>query len=438
MERVRYNDLLAWKKSKNRKPLILYGARQVGKSWLLDAFGKGEFKQVLHLNFDTEDGLAPIFGGNISPERIIAALSAYYKTEINPADTLLIFDEIQASQRAKDSLKYFNEKAPQYHIAAAGSFLGVASGKFPVGQVDELTLFPMSFAEFLEASGESRMLDILRSQDPALINALAERFTELLKTYMYVGGMPAAVKTYIETNDPQKVRTEQNAILNNYKNDFANHIPAKDLPKVRMIWDSIPYHLAKEKKKFVYKEIKTGGRAAEFENAMDWLVNTALVYRVDRTTSPKLPLSSYGEREHFKLYFLDVGLLGAKAMLDISTLMLPNNSVFTEFKGALTEQYALQELKANTALPVFYWGNDSGKAEVDFIMQYKNEIVPIEAKSAISTKSQSLSVYLEKYKSARAVRTSLKPFSKDGRTYAVPLYMIGEIERVLADGGSLL
>jgi predicted AAA+ superfamily ATPase len=311
----------------------------------------------------------------------------------------------------------------------------------------------MSFAEFLEASGESRMLDILRSQDPALINALAARFTELLKIYMYVGGMPAAVKAHIETNDPQKVRLEQNTILNNYKNDFANHIPAKDLPKVRMIWDSIPYHLAKEKKKFVYKEIKTGGRAAEFENAMDWLVNTALVYRVDRTTNPKLPLSSYGDpsaerasasegpppvREHFKLYFLDVGLLGAKAMLDISTLMLPNNSVFTEFKGALTEQYALQELKANTALPVFYWGNDSGKAEVNFIMQYKNEIVPIEAKSAISTKSQSLSVYLEKYKSARAIRASLKPFCKDGRTYAVPLYMIGEIERVLADGGSLL
>ena len=400
----------------------------------MDAFGKGEYKQTLHLNFDRDKKLASIFGDDISPEQIINGLSARFNIDINPSDTLLIFDEIQASQRAKDSLKYFNEDAPQYHIAAAGSFLGVASGKFPVGQVDGLTLFPLSFAEFLEAADESRMLDILRRLDPVLINALAPKFTELLKAYMYVGGMPSVVNTYLETHNLQSVRHAQELILSNYKADFADNIPAGDLPKVRMVWDSIPYHLAKEKKKFVYKEIKTGGRAAEFENAVNWLINTGLVYRIDRTTDPKIPLSSYGEREYFKLYMLDVGLLGAKAELDISAFHLPDNHVFTEFKGAMTEQYVLQELKAHTRSPVFYWGNDSGEAEVDFIMQYKSEIIPIEAKSAISTKAKSLAVYIKKYKPAHAIVSSLKPYETSGLIYSVPLYMAGEIESILAAG----
>jgi len=278
------------------------------------------------------------------------------------------------------------------------------------------------------------MLDIIRSRDSSLISSLEDKFEELLKTYMYVGGMPAAIKVYVETGNMRAVRRVQESILNNYKEDFANHVPTADMPKVRMLWDSIPYHLSKEKKKFVYKEVKSGGRAAEFENAMNWLVNTGLVYRIDRTTDPKIPLSSYGERAYFKLYMLDVGLLGAKALLDVSSLMLPDNPVFTEFKGSLTEQYTLQELKMATKSPILYWGNDSGTAEVDFIMQYKNEIIPIEAKSSISTKSQSLSVYMNKYKPFHAIRATLKPYSKDSLTYSVPLYMVGEIENILEKG----
>jgi predicted AAA+ superfamily ATPase len=431
MKRAIYKDLLEWKNSSSRKPLVLYGARQTGKTWLLREFGKNEYKNVVELNFDSNRELHQFFGDNLDGQKIIAGLSAYFRTGIKPAETLLIFDEIQECQRAKDSLKYFNENAGQYHIAAAGSFLGIAGGKFPVGQINRLDLYPMSFSEFMQAAGENQLLDVMQVRDFALVSALKDRFTELLKTYMYVGGMPEAVKTYAETRDSAAVRTVQETILSSYKDDFANHITPADIPKVRMLWDSIPVHLAKEKKKFMYKEIKKGGRAAEFENALNWLVNTGLVQKINRITDPRLPLSSYGEREHFKLYMLDVGLLAAKAPLDISTLMLPNNPVFTEFKGALTEQYVIQELRGNTKSPVFYWGSDSGKAEVDFIIQHKNEIVPIEVKSSINTKAQSLSVYIDKYHPVHAVRSSLKNYGKDGRISSIPLYMIGNIEELL-------
>jgi predicted AAA+ superfamily ATPase len=314
-----------------------------------------------------------------------------------------------------------------------------------VGQVNEMTLYPLSFNEFLEAAGQNLLAETMRMlnhtslkdfpDNTASISSSRDLLAGRLKEYLFIGGMPEAVKTFAESGDLAAVRSVQEIILNNYRNDFSKHISAVNIPKVYMLWDSIPVHLAKEKKKFIYKEVKTGGRASEFENAMNWLTNTGLVYRIDRITNPKIPLSSYGEREHFKLYMLNVGLLSAKAPLDISTFMLGDNPVFTEFKGALTEQFVLQEIKASINSSVFFWGNESGKAEIDFIMQFRNEIVPIEVKSAFNTKSQSLSVYLEKYKPKYAVRLSLKNSGKDGALFSVPLYLAGNIAGLL---GSLV
>jgi len=434
VNRAAYKDILEWKSSINCKPLVLYGARQVGKTWLLKEFGKKEFEVTLYINFDTDRKVHSFFKDDISPQFIIRSLENHFNEKIEPAKTLLIFDEIQECQRAKDALKYFNEDAPQYYIAAAGSFLGIASGKFPVGQVNELTLYPMTFNEFLEAAGRELLAQTLRETDtPALINASHELFTMMLRQYLFVGGMPEAVKTYAETENFAAVRGVQEAILNNYKNDFSKHINAANIPKVNMLFDSIPLHLAREKKKFIYKEVKTGGRASEFESAMNWLAGTGFVHKVDRTTDAKIPLSRYTEREYFKLYMLDTGLLAAKARLDISTFLTGDNMIFNEFKGALAEQFALQELKALTKFPVFYWGNASGKAEVDFIVQYKNEIIPIEVKSSVNTKSQSLSVYIEKYHPQNAIRVSLKNYGRNGKFLCVPLYLIGNIESVLGE-----
>ena len=426
LTRLLYSSLLKWKISDKRKPLVLYGARQVGKTWLLNEFGKNEYKQTVYLNFDTNRKIHGFFTDNISPEVIIKGLEGYLDNKIDPANTLLIFDEIQECQRAKDSLKYFNENAPQYHIAAAGSFLGIATGKFPVGQVNELTLYPMTFIEFLEATGRSLLAETLR-ENPNVTQSSASHdlLSEKLKEYLFTGGMPEAVKAFAETGDYREVRNVQEQILNNYRNDFSKHINTTNIPKVHMLWDSIPVHLAREKKKFIYKEIKSGARAAEFENAMHWLVNTGLVYKVDRVANPQIPLSRNAEREYFKLYMHDVGLLSAKAQLDISVVSMPGNDVFADFKGALTEQFVLQELKACGNLPVFYWVNDSGKAEVDFLLQYKNEIIPLEVKSSVNTKSQSLSVYREKYAPKYSARVSLKPYGEDKGLFSVPLYTVG-------------
>ena len=426
LNRLLYKELLEWKASNNRKPLILYGVRQVGKTWLLNEFGKNEFKQTVYLNFDTDRKIHKYFEDNISPTEIIKGLELYFDKKFDTANTLFIFDEIQECQRAKDSLKYFNEAAPQYHIAAAGSFLGIASGKFPVGQVNELTLYPLTFTEFLEATGYRMLAETMREKlEKAPIDISAGLLIEKLKEYLVVGGMPEAVKTFAESGDYRKTRNVQEQILNNYSNDFSKHINAVNIPKVHMLWDSIPAHLSREKKKFIYKEIKTGARAAEFENAMHWLVSTGLVHKVHRVSNPQIPLLRSANREYFKLYMNDVGLLSAKTQIDISTLMMPGNNLFADFKGALTEQYVLQELKAHGNLPIFYWVNDSGIAEVDFLLQYKNEIIPLEVKSSDNTKAQSLAVYREKFKPKHAARISLKPYGNDKGLISVPLYMAG-------------
>ena len=432
MKRTAYNELLAWKDSKNRRPLIVYGARQVGKTWLLKEFGENEYKTVIYLNFDKDPDLLKYFSGNISPKYIIAGLEDYSQKKIIPEETLIIFDEIQENQRAKDSLKYFNEDAPFYHIAAAGSFLGIAGGKFPVGQVDRITLYPMSFYEFLQATESSILLDNIKCLDRAVFKTISVTAKQKLKEYLYVGGMPSAVKTFIEAGNLHETRREQEKILSNYKEDFSKHIKGTDIPKVRMLWDSIPLHLAKEKKKFMYKEIKTGARAAAYENALDWLVNTGLVYKVDRTSEAKLPIAAYANREAFKVFMLDTGLLTAASKLDITTFYNSDPLIYKEFKGAITEQFVLQELKTLGDMPVYYWGRDEGKSEVDFIVQWRNEIVPIEVKSGIRTQSKSLEIYRELFSPAHAVRTTLKGFGISDCLYSIPLYMIASFADILA------
>ncbi|MDR3019803.1 MAG: ATP-binding protein [Treponema sp.] len=431
MKRYLLEDLKEWKNSNNRKPLILYGARQVGKTWLLKEFGHNEYKQVVYLNFDDDKKLKNYFEADLDTARIISALESHFVVKITPDNTLIIFDELQECQLAKDSLKYFNENAPQYHIVTAGSFLGVAAGKFPVGQVNSLTLYPMSFYEFLEAIGRDMLVESIKSFDRPLLESLAGLLSDMLKIYYYVGGMPSAVDCYVQSQNMAEVREVQNEILQNYKSDFSKHILPNDIPKVRMLWDSIPVHLAREKKKFIYSDIKTGGRASEFENAMDWLVNTGLVYKVHRTLTPKLPLARDQEREAFKLFMLDTGLLCAKTNVDLTIFYTADPAIFHDFHGAMTEQYVCQELKATCTNPLFYWGRDKGAAEVDFIMQYKNEIIPIEVKSERQTQSKSLKVYMEEYNPKIAVRTSLKNIGVNKNLHSVPLYMLGSLFDVL-------
>jgi predicted AAA+ superfamily ATPase len=424
MRRNIYNSLIDWKNSRNRKPLVLYGARQVGKTYILKEFGKNEYKNTLYLNFDKNRELHNYFANDISPHNIINSLKAIFKQEIN-AETLLIFDEIQECQRAKDSLKYFNEDAPEYNIAAAGSFLGIAGGKFPVGQVDKLTLYPMTFYEFLEATGNEILLENLQAANERANSGIHALATEKLKQYFYIGGMPEVVKAYAQAGDLLLARQIQEQILSSYKEDFLKHIKGVDIPKVRMLWDSIPAHLAKEKKKFVYKEIKQGGRAAEFENALDWLENTGLVYKILKTEEAKIPLVAYQERNSFKLYMLDTGLLAASAKLDVKTFFGKEHEIFKEFKGALAEQFVLQELKPKN-IPIYYWSSSTGKAEVDFVAQCEDKIIPVEVKSGESAKSKSLGVYIEKYNPQTAIRASLSNYEKRGNLFSVPLYAIGK------------
>ena len=430
MERFAYNDLIKWKNSSYRKPLLLEGARQVGKTWLMQEFAKNEYSNVLYLNFEKDQKVKSFFGDNISPARIITQLKGYFEIEITPNDTLLILDEIQECQRAKDSLKYFNEDAPQYHIMAAGSFLGIAGGKFPVGQVNRLTLRPLSFYEYLLATGQEIRLKTLQSGDKNIIASLAGIYEEELKKYFYIGGMPEAVAAFLESGSMKAVRETQNNILADYKDDFAKHISKNDIEKVRMIWDSIPGHLAKENKKFMYRGIREGARSWNYENAMLWLIDTRLVFKVNKTENPTIPLIRNMERSAFKLFMLDIGLLSAKSNLDIKTFFDADYNVFNEFKGALAEQYVLQQL-ISLGIQPFYWGRSRGNAEIDFIIQHGNSIVPIEVKSGDRTKSKSLNVYNERYNPKCQIRTSLKNQGIADTLYSIPLYMIESFADIL-------
>ena len=432
MRRYIQDSLKNWKNSPNRKPLLLYGARQVGKTWIVRDFAASHYVDLMELNFYTNNSLKGIFEIDITPKRIIRQLEAMFGRRVDPEKTLLFFDEIQEAQRAMDSLKTFNDLAPEYNIIAAGSFLGVMTGRRPVGQTDQKTLYPMSFYEFLEAAGHKQAVRIIRERDEISLNGLSKFLTDLLKQYYYTGGMPAAVLEYISSGDLQNVREIQNNLLSDYKGDFSRHIGLHDIPKVNMLWDSIPVHLSKEKKKFVYKEIKSGARAADFENAMQWLVDTGLVYKINRVENPQIPLAAHQSFGIFKLYMLDIGLFGAKANISPRDIFTPGTDLSASFNGALAEQFVCQELKSAKVKELFYWGKEKSQAELDFILQNSGEIIPLEVKSAQHTKAKSLNVYIGKYKPKYAVRTSLKNFGVENNSYSIPLYMISDLMEITA------
>ncbi len=434
MERQALQNLVKWKSSKNRKPLLLYGARQVGKTWLVREFAHQHYKQLVELNFFTNDSLKQIFESNISPDFLIEQIELLFNVKVDKQTTLLFFDEIQESQRAMDALKAFNDLAPEYHIIAAGSFLGVATARQPVGQVDHFTLYPMSFCEFLRANNQDNLVNIIQECKVNMLTApIREMLETYLKKYFYVGGMPKSVQKYVNTGNLEEVRTIQNNLLSEYKGDFSKHIEKKDAPRVRMLWDSIPIHLFKENKKFIYKNVKQGGRAAEFEIAMQWLVDTGLIYKIYRTETVKIPLSMHFMKDYFKIYMMDIGLFCAKAEIKPADILLQGKDIVSDMYGALAEQFVLQELKSINTSSLYYWGRESpAKAEIDFITDTNDGyIVPIEVKSANNTKAKSLKVYIAENNPKYAVRTSLNQFRVTDNLYDIPLYMISQFDKLL-------
>jgi len=439
MDRSTIEKLEKWKNSPDRKPLIVYGARQVGKTWLMKEFGVKNYDSVAYITFDFDRLLKNIFEKDFSVPRIIHELSIAADVNITP-DTLIIFDEIQECPRALTSLKYFSENAPEYQIIAAGSLLGVMTLEgtgFPVGKVNILTMYPMSFYEFLDAV-DSRFVRILKTLDFPAVATFHDVITRLLKQYFFVGGMPAAVQKYVETRDFGAVRDVQRIILDSYYADFAKHIPSTYIARTRDIWESVPTQLAKENKRFLYSDMKEGSRGRDYELALNWLTDTNLIHKLYRVSLPNMPLIGYKQPAIFKLYMNDIGLLSARAALDIKMYLDDNNKTFSHYKGGLAEQFVLQELlAANDKLPLFYWATDKNTAEVEFVMQYNGEIIPLEVKSGKNVKSESLNAYRNEYRPAHAVRASLKNYGVVDGLCSVPLYMVGSITEILGCVGKI-
>ncbi|MCL2739150.1 MAG: ATP-binding protein [Bacteroidales bacterium] len=428
MYRTKIKNLIEWKLNKNRKPLVFLGARQVGKTWLIREFGKNEYRQMVYVNFEDKDAPIDIFQTDFNMDRIITLLNAFAGLKITAEDTLLVFDEIQAAPQGITALKYFYEKAPQYQIIAAGSLLGVnihPGESFPVGKVEFEMLYPLDFTEFLLAMGETALVELIEAQDWELTNAFNSKLINYLRYYFYVGGMPEAVLSFSQNRDWDEVRKIQRAILKSYENDFSKHAPKEILPRIKMVWNSIPAQLAKENKKFMYGMLKEGARAKDFELAIQWLVDSGLLHKIFNVSKPALPLVAYQELSNFKLYYNDIGLLGAMSKLHAKTL-ITGDVAFTEFKGSLTEQFVFQQFISNERLSIHYCTFNNSKYEIDFIVQTKNdEVIPIEAKSSESLKSRSLKLFCEKFQPPTAIRTSLSGYRKEDWMTNVPLYIIG-------------
>lgn len=427
MKRDIYQKLLQWKASPRRKPLLLKGARQVGKTYLLKKFGEQEYAYVAYLNFEEDPLLDDFFKETIAPEKIIKNLSLYLKHEIKPATDFIIFDEIQASNNALNSLKYFNEKANEYHLAAAGSLLGIRVSKpksFPVGKVNFLNLYPLTFLEFLDAVGESRFRKLLAETSgfAPYPQPFHRELSDLLRAYYVVGGMPEAVHYFAETKEYGGVRDIHKEILNAYVLDFAKHAPSQDIPKLSLVWESIPTQLARENKKFNFTVLKKTARAREYENALQWLQDAGLILRANLVKTAKLPLSAYADKSIFKIYVLDVGLLGALAKLSPEALV-QGEKIFTEFKGAFVENYVAQQLVAHKETELYYW-KSNGAAEIDFLCEQGSEIFPLEAKAGINPRSKSLAFYAQNFSAATLSRTTLLNLKHDGNVYNYPLYAV--------------
>lgn len=428
MERTLIEELHNWKDKSDRKPLILRGARQVGKTWLLKDFGKRFFKEVCYINFEQKDMLGAIFKGTLSPKRIIEQLSVYSGKKILPENTLIIFDEVQEMPRALTSLKYFAEEAPEYAICCAGSLLGVAlheGTSFPVGKVEFLDLYPLSFREFLLANGEEMLLDYILKDGNRELAAFTERLTDYLKKYLVIGGMPSAILKWLDTHDFFEVDDVQKQLVAAYENDFSKHAPRQMIEKIRYVWDSIPSQLAKENRKFVYGLVREGARAREYEDSLMWLSDAGEIIRTYNISKPDIPLKAYADLKSFKVFLLDVGLL--RCLSGVSPkVILEGSRIFEEFKGALTEQYVCQELQLHKRLQTnFYW-TSSSSAEVDFLISDGMEVFPLECKAGLTMNAKSLKVYRQKYKPRLSLRTSLLPYSRNEEEGIVniPLYML--------------
>lgn len=427
MYRKLIEELKVWKESKNRKPMIIRGARQVGKTWLMKEFGRTCYEKCLYISMDENEIMEGVFRDAFDIERIMLALEIEAGYKINPENTLIIFDEIQEIPRALKALKYFYENAPQYHIICAGSLLGVAlheGTSFPVGKVDFCDLYPLDFTEFLQACGQEPLAELLVKKDQSLIISFKTRYIDYLKYYYYVGGMPEAVKSFAEEKDFRQVRKIQEKLLAAYENDFSKHAPSEIVTRIKMLWNSIPTQLAKENKKFIYGIIREGARAREYEVAITWLIDCGLVHKVNRVSKPDFPLRAYQDMSIFKLFLLDVGLLGAMSRLN-AKVILEENQMFEEFKGALTEQYVFQQLKVSSENDIFYWASDTASGELDFLVQRDDKIIPLEVKAKENLQAKSLKVFCEKYPECKGVRTSMSDFREQEWMVNVPLYQIG-------------
>lgn len=422
MERTAISELYEWKKRPDRKPLIVRGARQVGKTWLILDFAGKAYNKYVYVNFEEDDVLNHVFENDFDIERIINTISIRKDTDIDTG-TLLIFDEIQAAPRGVTSLKYFCEKARQYHVIAAGSLLGIAmhqADSFPVGKVDFVDLAPLSFQEFLLAMGEKRIASLLEKRDWNMVTMVKDKLTTLLKTYYYVGGMPEAVDSYRRRSDFAEVRRIQNNILDTYNNDFSKHAPISEVPRIRMVWNSIASQLAKENKKFIYGMLREGARAKDFEVAIEWLRDAGLIYKVSRTKSGELPLNAFEDFSIFKIYLLDVGLLSAINKLTADTL-IAGNDIFNTYKGALTEQYFFQQIRDKVDF-VYYWSAENSRGEIDFIVQKEGKVIPIEVKAEENLRAKSLAAFVAKYPGLHALRFSMSDYREQNWMTNIPLY----------------
>lgn len=428
MYREAIEKLIKWKSSNRRKPLIIEGARQVGKTWLVKEFASNYYKNLIYINFEQQLELRNIFQQNLNIKRILLDLEAVYSQKIDATNTLIFFDEIQEAKNGLTVLKYFCEDAPELNVIVAGSLLGVLLHKkesFPVGKVEFMQLYPLNFKEFLMSMGENGLLHLIEEHNWESVNLLSAKYQLLLKQYLYVGGMPEVVKNFVESKDWSLVREIQKEILESYRNDFSKHAPKELVPRILQVWDSLPTQLSKENKKFIYGVLREGARAREYELAIQWLEDSGLIHKVNNVTAPRMPLMAYVELSIFKIYCNDIGLLGAMAGLSSKTLV-EGNEVFKEFNGALTEQYAFQQLIQNNTL--FYYAKTNSQQEIDFLLQIEEEIVPVEVKAGINLQAKSLRHYVKENHPRLAYRVSLSNYKKEDWLTNLPLYCISEIK----------
>ena len=425
MKRTAIKELYKWKESNDRKPLVILGARQVGKTWLMQEFAKKAYSKYAYVNFEDNDMLRGLFEHDFDIPRIIAGLEWTTGVSIDE-DTLIILDEIQEATRGITALKYFAEKAPQYHVMAAGSLLGIAMHKndsFPVGKVDFMHLYPLSFFEFLEAMGESKMVNLLTAKEWTMTTMFRNQFEERLRQYYFVGGLPAAVSSFATVKSLDKVRAIQKAILEAYERDFSKHAPAIEVPRIRMVWHSIPAQLAKENRKFIYGAVKEGARAKDFELAIEWLKDAGLIYQVNRCKKAQLPLAAYEDFSAFKIFLSDIGLMCAMSNVPAQSL-LTGNVLFSDFKGALTEQYVLQQLKVNPSLSIYYWSAENSRGEIDFLLQQEDRILPVEVKAEENLQAKSLRTFVERNPGLQGIRLSMSPYREQDWLTNYPLYSV--------------